>query len=51
MLTEKEKKELEELKKDKAVKNARKSLYDKDKQYLYKLRWLKKKSAELEMDK
>lgn len=47
MLTESEKKELEELKKDKTVKAAKKKLYDKDKQYLYRLRWLKKKAAEM----
>lgn len=41
MLTEDEKRELEMLKKDEDVKRARK--YDKDKQYLYKMRWLKKK--------
>ena len=39
--TEDEKRELEMLKKDEDVKRARK--YDKDKQYLYKMRWLKKK--------
>lgn len=41
MLSEEERKELEMLKKDEDVKRARK--YDKDKQYLYKMRWLKKK--------
>lgn len=47
MLSEEEKKELEMLKSDPAVKLATKSYYDKDKQRLYRLRWLKKKGEKL----
>lgn len=46
MLTEKERKELEELKNDPAVKLGRKRAYDKERQYLYVLRYLKKKGEE-----
>ncbi len=43
MLTEKERQELEQLRTDPAVKLGRQRIYDKDRQNLYRLRWLKKK--------
>ena len=47
MLSEKEKKELEMLMKDKDVKRGRQRNYDPEKQKLYRLRWLKKKGMQL----
>lgn len=47
MLSDEERKELEMLKKDEDVKRARKRIYNKEKQQLYKLRYLKKKGMQL----
>lgn len=53
MLTEEEKKEIEDLKKDPYVKIATKSLrrpQDPEKKKLYQLRWLRKKGMQLMQD-